>query len=421
MVKPVNPISPLPREEKRTSLSLTGSRAFFSFTAFTDEVEIMAIGFARGFGAQGYNPERRQAVMAKWNNNPNRLLNALGIKEDACGLGIVCPHCGSGSHSHGTGPTAYPAESNGELRFKCHACGENMSPIDLVIYTRHMPPEDIVSAIQYMEEIYEPEFSELDGELEDIRFRYRRDRQTSKDDLNVDYVVARTVQARKACPAWQEHVAQLLHVPAWALDRPDVGKSSDSESDWADPNFGHLVTFNLEGGHAVAAKVRKVSHRFPMVRLNAATGQFDRLLHCNVVSHVFRMTGSFGRICFGHDYVTPGIATVVVVEGQSDVLAVSAALKECGCDTEAVCIGRDASSHILKETDLKVLAGRQVVYVEDNDDAGKQYTAQNVRLLQEGDCSVKVWSAPDGYKDPREYYIQNGAAALVNARRASNK
>ena len=421
MVKPVNPISPHPREERRTSLFFAVSRAFFSFTAFTDEVKIMAIGFARGFGAQGYNPERRKVVMDKWDKNPYRLLNALGIKEDGCGQGIVCPYCGSGSHSHGTGPTAYNAESNGELRFKCHACGENMSPIDLVIYTRHLQPEDIVSAIQYMEEIYEPEVSELDTYLKGIYYRYSRGYQMLLDDLNVDYVVARTVQARKACPAWQERVAKLLGLPAWALDRPDVGKSSNSESDWADPDFGHLVMFNLEDGHAVAAKVRKVSHRFPMVCLNASTGMFDRLLKYEDGCHVFRMTGSSGRVCFGHDYVTPGIATVVVVEGQSDVLAVSAALKECGCDTEAVCIGRDASSHILKETDLKVLAGRQVVYVEDNDDAGKQYTAQNVRLLQEGDCSVKVWSAPDGYKDPREYYIQNGAAALVNALRASNK
>lgn len=421
MVKPVNPIFPLPARGRRTSLFFAVGRAFFSFTAFTDEIAIMAIGFAKGFVAQGYSPERRQAVMAKWDKNPNRLLNALGIERDACGQGIVCPHCKSGTRCHGTGPTAYPAESNGELRFKCHACGENMSPIDLVITLRHLQQEDIVAALEYMEQLYEPVVSEHDGDLEGSIFRSMRSYLQSRNVFNVDHVVEQSVQARKACPVWQERVARELGIPVWALDRPDVGKSYASQEDWGDPNLGHLVTYNLMGGHAVAAKVRKVASKSPMVFLDATSGLFIHSSCSWGDGHAFRMAGKSGKVCFGHDYVTPGIATVVVVEGQSDVLAVSAALKECGCDAESVCIGRDNAYHSLMETDLKALAGKKVVYVEDNDDVGKDCTAQNVRLLQEVDCSVKVWSAPDGYKDPREYYIQNGAAALVNALRASNK
>jgi len=59
--------------------------------------------------------------------SPRELLNA-GIIETARKTGFVCPKCGNGTGENGTGINLIPNTN----RFKCHRCGGNFSPFDLI-------------------------------------------------------------------------------------------------------------------------------------------------------------------------------------------------------------------------------------------------------------------------------------------------
>lgn len=376
---------------------------------------------------------RRQAAMRKFAGNPSRLLNALRIESDDCGNGVVCPCCGSGTGPHGTGMGLNP--HNEDPHFKCFACEAYMSPIDLVILRRNMDEGASGAALEFIEDLYEPEESEFDRPVYTLRAGGRRYGAGVTRAKGLEFnatlmeTYRRSVDFRLHCPEWQKRFAAALGLPVWALDRPDIGKSYLScfneatgamEYDGDDPACGDLVTFNLDrGGRPVSVKTRFIkglaytghttwlnpdSNVFESSRLDSVDGE-----------RAFRHSGRNGELCFGLNTVTDGINTVVVVEGQSDALALSAAAKEAGME-DVTAIGRDNKNHILRSEDLDVLRGRDVVYCNDYDAIGSPCSAINVELL--GGCarSVSVWNAPsEMVKDVRAYYLCHGAEALIKS------
>lgn len=376
---------------------------------------------------------RRQAAMSKFVDNPSRLLNALNIEPDDCGNGVVCPYCGSGTGPHGTGMGLNP--HNEDPHFKCFACDAYMSPIDLVILSRNMDEGASGAALEFIEDLYEPEESEFDRTVHTLHSggrRYGADMNRAKGlEFNTTLMetYSRSVAFRLHSPEWQERLAGALELPVWALDRPDIGKSylprfneatGVMEDDGNDPACGDLVMFNLDrNGRPVSVKTRFIkglTYTGHTTWLNPNSYVFESTRLDSVdVERTFRLSGRNGELCFGHNTVTDGITTVAVVEGQSDVLAACAAAKEAG-RKDVTAIGRDNKGHILKPADLDVLRGRDVVYCNDYDAIGSSCSAINVELLRGCARSVTLWNAPDKMlKDVRAYYLFHGAEALIKS------
>lgn len=126
------------------------------------------------------------------------------------------------------------------------------------------------------------------------------------------------------------------------------------------------------------------------------------------------MAGRSGQLCFGHDFIKDA-ELVVIVEGQSDVLAVTAAFQQMGLHDHTA-IGRDSSGHKLQVKDLSALCGKTVIYAEDFDTIGGPINKNNLDGLCQYCSKTLVWSAPSAeIKDPRDFFLTYGAAALVES------
>ena len=362
-------------------------------------------------------------IQKAWSNNPDRLINFLQLQSDISGRGIRCPYCGSGSGDHGTGMQYYDAFSTGYKRLKCFAsnCEANKDPFELVMDLNEDTP-DFLSAKQLLAELYLTETSELDDYVPCCAYQSRHIVHTL-DPEQLLPVYEQSVKARKACPAWQARVAALMGLPASALDRPDIGKAyltfADGSTDAYDETAGDLVTYNLLNGQPQSLKVRYTpqlnSNQDFMLFFNTETKTFGQVkLSSPATTHAFRMAGRSGQLCFGHDFIEDS-ELVVIVEGQSDVLAVTAAFQQMGLHNH-IAIGRDSSGHKLQVKDLSALYGKPVIYAEDFDTIGGPINTKNLEALHQYRCVTQVWSAPSKeIKDPRDFFLTYGAEALVKS------
>ena len=363
-----------------------------------------------------------EQIQEAWGSNTGRLYNFLGLKLDRSTRGICCPFCNSGTGDRGTGMSEYDAP-NGYVRLKCFAsnCEVNLSPFDLVMRL-HPDAYDFPSAMDLLSDLYAPETSEYDSKLQRCTIRSRNPMQKLIPEEIVP-VHADSIKARQSCPLWQHRLASLLRLPVSVFNRPDIGKSFEISptgvSDAHDNDCGHMVTYNLVDGIPQCLKVRYTPGLYCskgiMHYYDPKRASFIRIaLHNTDAHHDFRMAGPSGQVCFGHDFIRDA-ELVVIVEGQSDVLATVAAFQACGKHSYTA-IGRDSSGHVLKDIDLSVLAGKRVIYASDFDTIGSDIDRQNYALLENAGCSIQRWSAPSAdAKDPRAVYINAGPGELVNS------
>ena len=343
-------------------------------------------------------------IQKAWSENPDRLINFLQLHADRRGTGVRCPYCGSGSGEHGTGMQYYKAPKTGYMRLKCFAsnCDANKDPFDLVMELNEDTP-DFCSAKQLLAELYIQETSKLDDYVPCCEPRAKLCAPTLEPEQLLP-VYNRSIDARKACPAWQARVAALMGLPTSALDRPDIGKAyltfADGSTDAYDETAGDLVTYNLVDGMPCSLKVRYTpllnTYQGFMLFYNTETNAFGQAkLSSPATNHAFRMAGRSGQLCFGHDFIKDA-ELVVIVEGQSDVLAVTAAF--------------------LQVKDLSALCGKTVIYAEDFDTIGGPINKNNLDGLCQYCSKTLVWSAPSAeIKDPRDFFLTYGAAALVES------
>lgn len=362
-------------------------------------------------------------IQKAWSMNPKRLLNFLQLQGDRSGRGYLCPYCGSGSGEHGTGMSLYTSPNTGYKRLKCHAstCEANKDPFDLVMELNEATP-DFCSAKQLLANLYIQETSDLDAVIARCQPQSRQIAQVL-DPNQLIRVHNKSIEAREACPAWQARVAALMGLPASALDRPDIGKAyltfADGSTDAYDETAGDLVTFNLVDEMPRSLKVRYTpnlnTYQGFMLYFNTETQTFGKsTLSSPASKHAFRMAGRSGQLCFGHDFIKDA-ELVVIVEGQSDALAVTAAFQQLGLHDHAA-IGRDSSGHKLQKKELFDLYGKCVVYTEDFDTIGSDINKKNLENLWQHFCAPLVWSAPSAeIKDPRDFFLTYGAAALVES------
>ena len=359
--------------------------------------------------------EKKTFAEKKFYANPTRLMTALGIR-NARMRGYCCPNCSSGTGSRGTGMELFL--TNTEIRhprLKCFACDKCFSCFDLVLAIH--PEMKFLEALNFLVNLYTPANDpENDREL---LYHHRRAYDLPAPSLVVDDRLLKTYEQailyRQQCPEWQQRVADSLGLPFEALNRNDIGKSFHG-NDGTDPNAGDLVTFNLLNGEPVALKVRHtagVGYESYLSMLDYRTNAF-RVVPARGENRAFHQAGTSGALCFGHDSITEDIATVAIVEGQSDVLAVCAAAQECGI-TSLTAIGRDSASHILKQEDLSALQGKDIIYCQDNDNAGAGHTEENLSLLQQYSDRVRLWTPTiNPYKDARAMYNGLGASEFMN-------
>lgn len=360
-------------------------------------------------------------ILKAWTENPGRLINFLGLMKDRSGRGICCPYCGSGSGSNGTGMHLYHTEKTHYARLKCFAsnCEANKDPFDLV-RDFFVPGGNFTTCMNVLAELYYPLDSEFDS---DVPFCIQRRTIYSRslDPAQLMPVYTRSIEARKACPEWQQRIASLMGLPVSAFNRPDIGKAylvdAQGNSDAFAPTCGDLVTYNLLNGCPIAVKVRHTPglNSYHDSMLYYKEGAFGKTsLSDPLALRGFRMSGKSGHICFGHDSIKDA-ELVVIVEGQSDVLAVVAAFQELGL-TSYTAIGRDSSGHRLRGVDLNALFGKRIIYAKDYDDVDSAISRENTQNLYFYKCEVRVWSAPSAsIKDARAYYIKHGAKALVES------
>ena len=309
--------------------------------------------------------------------NPTRLMTALGIRK-ARTSGYCCPNCTSGTGSRGTGMELFLTNTEPRHpRLKCFACEKCYSAIDLVLEVH--PEKKFLEALDYLVKLYTPEDDPVNDR--ELLSHHRRTYDLPAPSLVVDDRLRKTYEQailyRQQCPEWQQRVADSLGLPFEALNRNDIGKSFYG-NDGTDSDCGDLVTFNLLNGEPVALKVRHtagVGYESYLSMLDYRTNAF-RVVPARGENRAFRQAGTSGALCFGHDSITEDITTVAIVEGQSDVLAVCAAAQECGI-TSLTAIGRDSASHILKQEDLSALQGKDIIYCQDNDNAGAGHTEEN--------------------------------------------
>ena len=342
-------------------------------------------------------------------------MTALGIRK-ARTSGYCCPNCTSGTGSRGTGMELFLTNTEPRHpRLKCFACDKCFSCFDLVLAIH--PEMKFLEALNFLVNLYTPANDpENDREL---LYHHRRAYDLPAPSLVVDDRLLKTYEQailyRQQCPEWQQRVADSLGLPFEALNRNDIGKSFHG-NDGTDPNAGDLVTFNLLNGEPVALKVRHtagVGYDSYLSMLDYSTNAF-RFVPSRGQDRAFRQAGTSGALCFGHDSITEDITTVAIVEGQSDVLAVCAAAQECGI-TSLTAIGRDSASHILKQEDLSALQGKDIIYCQDNDNAGAGHTEENLSLLHQYSDRVRLWTPTiNPYKDARAMYNGLGASEFMN-------
>lgn len=366
----------------------------------------------------------KDGIRKAWTENPNRLINFLGMKGDISGYGYLCPYCGSGSGENGTGMASYLAEKSGYLRLKCFAsqCEKNVDAFQLVM-DLHNGGTSFTEAQQLLALLYAQKETQWDTEPDSCKRSRHHQRNQMLDPGRLRPVYQRSIEARRACPQWQQRLADAMGLPVSAFDRPDIGKAfyvdSAGNSDEFNEDCGDLVTYTLYDGYPFTAKVRYTpglnSYDGVMLYYNTEKGAFDRtVLRNRNAQHDFRMAGKSGEVCFGHDTLTDA-ETVVIVEGQSDVLAVASAFQEMGMP-KCTAIGRDSASHIIGDVDVRSFASKQVIYAEDYDTISSATNKQNIKKLLTWECPVRVWSAPSPQiKDPRAFYLSYGSKALVES------
>lgn len=357
--------------------------------------------------------DQLEFVEARFKDNSIRLLTYLGIKPAQYGT-FCCDKCTSGTGTKRTG--MYPHHNKkGQLRFHCFVCDNSFRPVEAVM--RKHPNMKFRAAVEFLYKFYLPEYDpEYDRELPmaSCRFHSFVSRPLEQNDRLIA-TYAESVSYRMECPSWQQAVADALGLPFDALSRPDIGKAFVADSGRS-PDAGDLVTYNLVNKIPHALKVRHIpgigdSRFVHMLDTNENVFRYTY----NDGSRAFRMAGPSGAVCFGHDFVTQDIATVVITEGQSDVLAVCAAAAALG-KTDLTAIGRDSASHVLQPIDLDVLAGKRIIYCEDDDIAGRRKTQENIALLESRGCTVFTWSpSADGCKDARDVYRNLGPHALITS------
>lgn len=368
----------------------------------------------------------REEVESRFRDKPNRLLAALGIqKARVSGVCCCAPGCSSGSGVHGTGMKPFMS-NHGHLRFFCYACNASYTPYDLVSQVKGCSFHD---AACFLEALYRPEHDERDDArlVRTDRLETAHPKPPLQDTPELALNFRKSVQYAHTCHDWRRAQAAQLDLPDTALLRPDVGKAfvpqlcsygdHVEDDDGNDPKSGDLVFFSLLDGVVKAVKVRHDPKATGGYYVNCYDQEKDRFTSSFVREYkrTFRMCGKANFICFGLDSVTESVSSVIVTEGQSDTLAVCAAMQERGLG-DVTAIARDSASHILSEPDLLALAGKYVVYCEDDDATGRRNTEINLAYLKQRSLSVRLFSpAEHGGKDIRELYRNIGASALVDA------
>lgn len=362
--------------------------------------------------------DRLELVEYYFKENPEALMDTLGL-ELVNQNTYTCVNCDSGRGSKATG--MFPHFNNdGYKRYHCFACDYSFRPVEGTM--SFFPGMSFSEALNFILDIYEPGRSSFSWRTPQRprALMPARTMQKPTSSLAVDDTLIATykesVRFREACPEWQQKVADALHLPFSALSRPDIGKAFVG-ADGLNPDAGDLVTYNLLQGKPQALKVRHtpgIGRPDLVAVLDYSTHQF-RFTYNPGDKRTFRMAGNSGELCFGHDSITDATSTVIITEGQSDVLAVCAAAAECGRQDIAV-IGRDSATHLLKPVDLDALAGKTVVYCEDGDDAGQRMSVRNLLVIKEHAAKVTTWCARHmQQKDARSAYIKHGARALINS------
>lgn len=355
-------------------------------------------------------------VHEKFTANPVRLLSALGIRPAKEGT-YCCVNCSSGRGPRGTGMRAFKGR-DGRLRFYCYVCNQCMDAIDLVKATfKSMSFND---SLYFSVDLYTPEVDvEHDDMLPEpyVSSQVRSNTVALHDYLpDCKYLWALAVCESFNSPEWMRKQADALGLPVSALHRNDVGRAC-LLAEYANPLVGDLVTFNMLDGEVKSLKVRHdptLGRADRTYRLDNVTGLFA-VSPARIDERSFRQAGKNGEVCFGLQSVTSAISSVVVVEGQTDVFAVCAAANECNRGN-LTAIGRDNAAHVFSAADLNVLAGHNVIYCEDDDNAGRRYTAENLALLRQRGCNVAVWRSPDSCcKDLRDFYCKFGGETLLES------
>lgn len=384
--------------------------------------------------------KRRDSVAGSFRQHPSRLINALGLQMDRRGQGLVCPYCGNGSGADGTGVNIDP--HNSAPHFKCFKCGEYFDVFNLV---EHVKGLKFMGALEFLERLYADETSTADLPAIDAVFNGQpacpysytggSSLMPGGGEPLVNSVMLKrsyTLSLRYAheCVSWREQCADELGLPAYALEREDIGKSylalpsySDTPegNNGMDEHCGDMVFYVLDDDRRlVAAKTRHmpgISAEDYTTWLNPKSGMFEQKNITNPdAEREFRSSGQVTRLCFGRTYISDDISTVVIVEGQTDVLAVCAAMVEAE-RLDVTAIGRDNKNHVLVDEDLKLLANRNVVYVDDYDAIGSPSSRRNLdKLAYCGANSVTEWTPPSPtVKDSRSFYIKYGGNALAKA------
>lgn len=362
--------------------------------------------------------DRLELVEYYFKDNPEALMDTLGL-ELVNQNTYTCVNCDSGRGSKATG--MFPHFNNdGYKRYHCFACDYSFRPVEGTM--SFFPGMSFSEALNFILDIYEPGRSSFSWRTPQRPRAHMpaRTMQKPTSSLAVDDSLLSTYRAsvrfREACPAWQKKMADALGLPFSALSRPDIGKAFVGD-DGLNSAAGDLVTYNLLCGVPQALKVRHVPGlgAYGKVAVLDYTTNAFYLASNPSDKRAFRMAGNSGELCFGHDTVTDTTSTVVITEGQSDALAVCAAASFCN-RPDITAIGRDSAAHILKPADLNILAGKDVIYCEDNDDAGHSHTCRNLLLLRGIAHNVSTWCASHlNLKDARLVYCKLGAQTLINS------
>lgn len=366
------------------------------------------------------------AVLAAYKENPTRLYNALAL-DVAPDRHLCCitPGCRNGRGERGTGIRPFITDQ-GVLCLRCDVCGKCYGPYKLVMVAKGCTFDTADDFLQWL--YTTDDGGRFDG---DLRVDTTCSPLVRKAAPLVDCIALRemfqwAVRYAQSCTGWRQRQADALGLPEHALLRDDIGKSYTpkkagvkfrEDNDGMEEEAGDLVFFSLRNRVPVTVKVRHdpaAGYKSKLSYYNANAGRFI-CMTCEGEERTFRTAGQTGIVCFGMHRVSPATETVIITEGQTDTLAVAEALHQCGCSNmEAV--ARDSCHHVLSDLDLSFIKGRNVIYCEDPDEAGKLNTRTNTDRLLEAGCRVTLFH-PEEYsaKDPRALFVKYGATALVEA------